>query len=154
MKDFDPNIQEGFGRVNIEKKELLAELKKNKEAHVKQYEHAAKLYKQTKIEYLNSLKEAIDARLNSVKPGDDVNTHFDLRITVSEPVSYEKQYDNAIRMLDLSTANSVLLGQNEFDQYVLDDWNWKQNWAANNLVIASGCYMAGELAKPFNGIGV
>ena len=147
MSDFDPNIQEGFGKVNIAKSKLLEELETNKEKHIKEYEKATRLYKETKIRYLNTMKEAIDARLKDTNEDSDVSTTFDLRIVVSEPVSHAKQYENAIKMLGLSTATSVILGQAEFNKYVLDDWEWKQSWDASNYVLCSGVSMVGELTN-------
>lgn len=43
-----------------------------------------------------------------------------------EPVSYEENYDRVIAMLEWSTDETIDLDQNEFEQYVRDNWLWKQ----------------------------
>ena len=140
VPQMDPNIQQGFGAVNVKKTELLEKLQANKTKHEKEVEKATELYKKAKREYLNTLKEQIETRLQNEDP--DINTN--VRMLVSQPVSYAKQYDSAIKMLEMSTSELVYLNSAEFNQYVLDDWAWKQNWANNNMTLISGCHIAAQ----------
>jgi len=136
----DPNIQQGFGAVNVKKNELLEKLKENREKHLKEYNKAIELYDKAKKEYLNTMKEQIESRLN----GNNLDINFNIRMNVSQPVSYAKQYDSAIRMLEMSTSELVYLNSSEFNQYVLDDWAWKQSWINNNMVLTSGCFITAQ----------
>ena len=42
-----------------------------------------------------------------------------------------------IRKLELETKTEVELDDTEFRQYVMDDWDWKEQFIASNTVYAS-----------------
>ena len=67
-----------------------------------------------------------------------------VQMSVKQPVSHEKDYDVAIRGLELSTAEYVFLDHANFQQYVLDEWNWKADFSNNNSVLFSGVSMIGN----------
>ncbi len=77
------------------------------------------------------------------------NMRFDInpnvQLTVQKPISQEKQYDEVIEMLELSTAEFVLLTNSEFKSYVLDDWSWKPSFYNNTGLLCSGTTMSGNL---------
>lgn len=50
---------------------------------------------------------------------------FDTRVDLAEPSSYVNSYDTAIRMLQMSTDDIIELSQQEFSQYVEDNWAWQ-----------------------------
>jgi hypothetical protein len=67
-----------------------------------------------------------------------------VQLTVKQPVSHEKEYDRVIRNLELSTAEFVILNTTDFNQYILDEWAWKQDFAANLYAMTSGTSMIGN----------
>jgi hypothetical protein len=74
-----------------------------------------------------------------------MNLQPKVQISVSKPESHEKEYDTVIKNLELSTAEFVVLGQSDFNQYVLDEWTWKSTFSNNNYLIGSGSTMSGNL---------
>jgi len=75
-------------------------------------------------------------------------------LSVKSPVSHEKEYSVAIRGLELSTAEFVFLDAGDFSRYVLDEWDWKTSFAANNSVLFSGASVSNNSYFSNNGGGV
>lgn len=107
--------------VTVAKESLLKTLITNKKEHESIYEDAVKGYRSECIECLTKALEA-------VKAGDDINLYFGL----SEPVNYSDHYDLAIKMLNMSLDKDITLSQHEFQQYILDDWDWKGKFLMDN----------------------
>jgi len=53
------------------------------------------------------------------------------------PVSYEDNYNRAIRMLELSVEEQIELEEQIFNQLVLDEWHWKQMFTSMNATYKS-----------------
>ncbi len=45
-----------------------------------------------------------------------------------KPQSFVKEYDYAIKMLEMSASEEVLLTGHDFAQLVMDDWSWRNSW--------------------------
>jgi hypothetical protein len=43
-----------------------------------------------------------------------------------------KDYDRVIRMLEMTVDEIITIGAVEFQQYVMDDWTWKEQFTASN----------------------
>ena len=52
----------------------------------------------------------------------DFKTKFNAPIA---PTSYAKQYENVIKQLEMSSDNIITLDANEFRNYILDEWNFR-----------------------------
>lgn len=48
------------------------------------------------------------------------------------PVSHLRDYDRLIKMIELTDEEHIELTEQEFDQYVNDEWSWKQNFMLSN----------------------
>jgi len=44
------------------------------------------------------------------------------------PQSYEKAYDQIIKMLEMSSDEIIKLSSDEFACFVMDDWDWKESF--------------------------
>ena len=53
---------------------------------------------------------------------------FKFKTIPSKPTSYEDNYTLAIRMLELSVEEIIDVEENIFNQLVLDEWGWKQQF--------------------------
>jgi NOL1/NOP2/fmu family ribosome biogenesis protein len=102
--------------VKINRLKLLVQLKQNRETHIAEFKEAWELYLAEAVAELKSM-------LKSAKEG-KVRHHLGLEV----PQSYEASYDRAISMLEWSEDETVELDHNEFESYVRDNWNWKQNF--------------------------
>jgi hypothetical protein len=121
-------------QVKMSKEVLLGAVKENKERHVALYNEAVTDYKTKSLELLavkqkefkataDALKKKVE---NSDKPVLLTLPHSLLNVSeVKFPTSHEKDYDKIIRMLELSVDEQITLSDQDFEQYVLDQWSWK-----------------------------
>ena len=57
---------------------------------------------------------------------------FDNSLGLVYPQDHSKDYDRALRMMESSVYDKVQLSVDEFDSYVLNNWEWKANFIASN----------------------
>jgi len=108
--------------VKIRKNEFIESLRKNRKAHKKEYDEAHAAYRKAAILQL-------EKNLQDARDGKDVQRHLNLPV----PEDHTEDYDRELRMVEMSAENVIELNSHEFDQYVMDNWNWKQAVSATNL---------------------
>lgn len=104
--------------VKVAVSDLLKHLKKNRDAHTKEYAEAMIGYKETLVKELKVMTKKAAA-------GEDI----ELYVRVVKPENYEQSYTEAIEMLEWTVDKEVELDRNQFKQYVQDEWQWKQTFA-------------------------
>jgi hypothetical protein len=104
--------------VKIKTSELLSVLKENRATHQSAYDEAM-------IGYREAVVKEIKSALKKAQANEDV----DHLIRAVRPTSYIKSYDTVIRMLEMSSENVVEITMQEFNQYVEDNWHWKQEFS-------------------------
>lgn len=110
--------------VRIEKSKLLEIVQKNRAEHRDIFLKAQEKYRELIIKEL-------DAVLASARDGKDI---LIIRLVeIIMPSDHTSDYDQAIRMLELSTDTTVVLTRQEFSALVDDDWGWSREWAASNV---------------------
>ena len=102
--------------------EVLDILKKNRDLHREIFIAAQKIYRSEVIRKL-------DQALQAAKDGKE----FPSYIQIPEPEDHTKDYDRVIRMLELSTEETIELSEQEVEVYVMDRWSWSHSWAASNI---------------------
>lgn len=117
--------------IKMNRLELLSIVKKNLEKHKADYieavsdhkiameniaEENVKLTKQNQ-KYIESVESVDNTKLKRLKEWLPI------------PNSYEKEYGRAIRMLELSVEDVIDVEEDVFNQLVLDEWGWKQQFA-------------------------
>lgn len=112
--------------VKVEKNELLGIVRDNKKKHVKEFDESVKDYKKAALKVA---KEHVDL----AKTG-DLEQIAKIRAMPQRPASYEKDYDRAIRMLELSVEDTIELEEDIFNQLVLDEWHWKNQFVASGAL--------------------
>jgi len=110
--------------VKINKAELLDIVVANKRKHVTEFAEAVKDYKKAAIKVA---KEHVEL----AKSG-DLEQIARIRAMPNKPASYEKEYDRAVRMLELSVEDVIELEADVFNQLVLDEWAWKNMFITSN----------------------
>lgn len=116
--------------VKVKRDELLAVLRENRERHIREYKAACVGYREVALARLEqSFQEARQA-VNRLKEGQTVAV-VGFRISLSVPENYEKAYDQIIRMMEMSVDTEILLTASQFACFVMDDWEWKEEWAAS-----------------------
>lgn len=122
--------------VKVKRDELLSVLRQNRERHIKEYEAACVGYRTVALRRIEEgFQEARDV-VNRLKEGQTVAVGF--RINLSVPVSYEKAYAQIIRMMEMSVDTEIVLTASQFACFVMDDWEWKEEWATSNALYTQG----------------
>ena len=107
--------------VKITKEELLSTIIKNRESHRKIFDEAIVGYREQAIKEL-------DAMLAEAKEGKRIRR----AVSLIEPIDQTREYDKAIKMLQMSVDDVIELDEHQFSQYVLDDWGWKKSFLHSN----------------------
>ena len=107
--------------ITVKKTQLLETLKKNRDSHRDNFLKAQEGFRQEVIEQL-------DEALKSAREGRKVTSY----IHIPEPQDHTKDYDVAISMLEWETVDTVSLEKHDFERFVNDDWEWKQEWIHSN----------------------
>lgn len=109
--------------VNIPWQKLLDIVKANREKHMTEWADAVRGWTTETAERL--AEEALIFQ-------DAVDNNFPLCIELSgferKPVDHIKEYDRLIKMIELTDEEHIELNEHEFDQYVNDEWAWKQDF--------------------------
>lgn len=108
--------------INMNRLELLAIVQSNLKKHIFAYEDAVEDYKRLVIAIAaTNLKLAKTSNLDEIKK---------IRQIPSAPVSYEREYARAIRMIELSVDENIPIEEDVFNQLVMDEWHWKASFTA------------------------
>jgi len=113
-------------QVNVKKPDLLKILKTNRTKHRAEFEQACE-------DYRVALIGILDEKLKDAKSGKQV-AHA---ISLSMPTDQTKDYDRAIKMLEMSTDKIISLHEHEFAQLVQDEWQWKNQFSTSNSLLRS-----------------
>lgn len=106
--------------VNVNKARLLDTLRQNLEVHKAEYAEAVENYPEVVALELRK-------RASQIEAGNPVDLNFNL----PKPQSFQSEYEDAIQMLEWSTDDEVELDQQQFKQYVQDEWHWQRAFAAS-----------------------
>lgn len=109
--------------VKVNRKELLKIVTDNRETHITDFNESVEDYKAAVI-------KLAEANLELVKTG-DLEQIARTKPMPGKPVSYENNYNRAIRMLELSVEKEIEVEEDVFNQLVLDEWAWKNAFVAS-----------------------
>jgi len=107
--------------VKINKKELLGIVRENKAKHILEYNEAVNDYKE-------AARKIVNYNVDKINEG-TLESIAKCKSILGAPKSYEDEYSRAIRMLELSVEKEIDLDADVFNQLVLDEWTWKNNFA-------------------------
>lgn len=125
-------MENGLSVITVKKTELLTALRKNREEHHKEFLEARQGYEKTVVDRLG--KALADA-----KEGKEYVTDLGLE----EPIDRSGDYDKRIRMLEMSVSDEIKITEQEFTQYVLDEWHWKGHFTSNAVAYKASIIEAG-----------
>jgi len=112
--------------IKVDKTELLTVLRENREKHKTIFAEAQEGYRTAAIKEL-------DAMLADAEAGKQIRRS----LTLIEPQDQTRDYDRAIRMLEMSQDDVIELEEHDFAQYVLDDWSWKRQFLFSNAAYST-----------------
>ncbi|MCV0439774.1 MAG: hypothetical protein K5880_14195 [Hydrogenophaga sp.] len=146
--------------LTFDKKFLLEKLTENRKRHKDIYNEALIAYRQKVLEELERVGEDLAAKvvdLNEclrITREDESRTdefreyYFGINsVNVSKPSNHLIDYDRTILMVENCQQNDIELTEQEYTQYVMDNWDWQQQFMTSNSgwsgIAASGCVSMG-----------
>ena len=115
-----------LNNVKVNTKDLLVKLEENREKHRKDLIEAKK-------NYLIAAKELLTKKLEKLNNG----LVEDLKFNVSPPDDHTEEYDLIISMLKMSTEETMYVTYQQFEAFVNDRWQWKQEFLVKNSTYLS-----------------
>ena len=106
---------------------LVAVMEKNRKTHIANYKKAMAVFKkkvQAKLEWMQK----------AVAAGKRIHMSVNLLI----PMKFVEDYDRVIFMLTHTTDKVITLSEVQYQQYVMDKWNWGDHFHSNTMCYASG----------------
>ena len=113
--------------VKVKREDLLTKVRANREAHRELFLKAQEGYRKLVIEELD--KMLADAR---------AGRRISRSINLAEPTDHSSDYERVIMMLEMSVDDAIVLGADEFDQYVRDVWSWSYQTTPMLMSYAAG----------------
>lgn len=108
--------------VTVDKLRLLGVLKANREAHRQNYELA-------RDGFIKLLTAELEDKIDTIRIDKRIpQLSFDNR----QPEDHTDEYDTIIGMLEMSSDSEIELNYQQYQQWVEDNWNWKQLWTTSN----------------------
>ena len=108
-------------KVRVSVSALVKKLRENQSKHHDIFEQALLGWQKECIRILNKNIEQV--RLGKLKAA--------LYLHEQIPSDHTKDYEVVIGLLLLSTSAEVELEAAEYRRFVMDDWDWKQEWTAS-----------------------
>lgn len=112
--------------LKVKRQELLTKVRANRDAHRSLFLLAQEGYRKLVIEEL-------DKMLTDARAGLPIKRSASL----TEPSDHTKDYDRVIAMLEMSVDDTITLEAQDFDQYVMDNWDWSRFALSTNTLYAA-----------------
>lgn len=109
--------------ITVSKTDLLDKLRANRDEHASDYAEGI-------AEYQRQAAEKLRALADKIAEDPDANL-YEVAQELPKPENHTDDYDTAIQMLEWHQGDSIELGVDDFQHYVLDQWRWKQAFAAS-----------------------
>ena len=100
---------------------MIRLLEENMAEHKGLYERALEGWRKESIE---SCKAYVDALARK-----DTGVHLHLE---RKPEDHTDDFERVIGLLEMSQDDNVELDEDQYQNYVMNDWHWSRNWVASN----------------------
>jgi hypothetical protein len=107
--------------VKVRKEEALAILKRNRAEHREIFEEAVEGY-----------RKAVTAHLEHMLADIKAGKRIEHQIRLAQPTDQTKEYDRAIKMLEMSVDDEIELDERSFANFIMDDWSWMDQFLLSN----------------------
>lgn len=112
--------------ITVDKAKLLEIIKGNRDRHRQVFEDALDGYRKY-------AQEVLEEHMTDLMRGKTP----EIRISIARPQDHTADYDRVIQMIEMDKGSEFTLDENDFSQYVRDDWNWKRQWLASSNTYAA-----------------
>ena len=127
-RQFEAHTQDNYTKVKTV--ELLDRLKENRTNHQQEWEEAHGKWRELQTEKLRDYLASVQACIDGAVDGGKIEFPNQRKFTLDEPKSHVKEYDKVIARMSMTVDETIHISHDDFDHYVLDDWSWKQQFAA------------------------
>jgi hypothetical protein len=123
-------------KVRLNTRQLLGIVKDNRNKHMAAYDEAV-------IDHKASVIKTTEENLKIANQNYQIAESYDLtkmqafKAILPAPKHYEKEYNRAIRMLELEVEKEIELEEAIFNQLVMDEWQWKDSFIGTNSLYKS-----------------
>jgi hypothetical protein len=107
-------------KITVEKAALLEKLRENRANHRAIFEEAMDGFQA-------QAERELKALLSDLRKG----VRQTIRMNRSVPSDHTMDYDRAVAMIEMSLGDTITLSENDFAQYVMDDWGWQDQFLSN-----------------------
>lgn len=115
--------------VTVNRDELVERIVNAREEHKVMYEKAL-------AGWIKKMQEASKAVIIRVEKNDLKAFPKEFRSLMQMPSLHLDDYDQALEMLRMSVSSTITLGPEDFDQLVLGNWSWREDWENTNSLYA------------------
>lgn len=126
--------------VEISTEGLISALESNLKVHDEVYEEAVNNYWK---ELKKTFDEEVEEARELIAAEDISNGAVHISISISPPQNRSEEYKNVIAMFKAEVKKTVEITQREFEMYVLNKWDWVDQFLVSNSRYAS----AGTVGK-------
>ncbi len=117
--------------VRMNKADLLGKLRENRAKHKADFEAASDEYRKQALKETRALTKRIK------QASRDELQNVSLYVVLTQPKQYVREYDCAIAMFENTLDDEIELLQREFTQYVLDQWDWSNEFVGSTALYNS-----------------
>lgn len=107
--------------IDVKKDVLRAKVQENRDRHRAIFDEAVVGYRQQAVGML-------EQHIARIKKGKVVAVQVYLPV----PEDHTRDYDRVLAMLDMAEGETMHVTEQEFSQYVMDDWAWKRQFLTSN----------------------
>jgi hypothetical protein len=111
----------GQSEVTVNKVELLETIKKNRQTHEAEFKEATQGYRSESVKVLTQM-------LKDAKAEKEFKSYTGLE----QPPCHLQEYDRVIKMLEMSVYEIIKLSETQFNNFVMDNWNWSNQFKTVN----------------------
>lgn len=115
-------MRHGSRTINVNKADLIAKIKENKENHIKEFDKAVVAYKEVALKQLKKQLERVEEGA------------LDATLDLITPVNNGDNYDNILQMFEWEEEDIVQLEQAEFQEYVQDTTDFAVTARMSNMM--------------------
>lgn len=135
MNKYDTNIK----TVNVNRSQLLTTLESNLKTHKEVFREAMKGYQDAKITKMIALHGAAEKAVNSNNEENRKAVHeaYSTYANLRRPQDHSESYELAIEIMKWETEDTIELSINDFQCYVRDKWNWKEQFRGSVTAYAN-----------------
>lgn len=117
--------------------DITAKIEENRQTHALDYETAMQGYREAVAEGVKTLNAATAEFVAGHGPEEPYQKALTALRMLPKPQDFLAEYDRALEMLDLSSAEEITLDEHDYRRYMRDEWEWK-----NTFLATSSTYLA------------